>query len=84
MQMHYNESRGYPGAEVEEESPYSISVALWSVNSKILEATRSEYRAPGLILYSSFITFLHPAHVSIITLQRLGVLSSGVPLTTHV
>jgi len=28
MQMHYNESRVYPGAEVEEESTYSAPVAL--------------------------------------------------------
>jgi len=28
VQVHYNESRGYPGAEVEEESPCSAPVAL--------------------------------------------------------
>ena len=28
MQMHYNESRDYPGAEVEEESTYSTPVTL--------------------------------------------------------
>ena len=28
IQMHYNESRGYPGAEVEEESTCSAPVAL--------------------------------------------------------
>lgn len=40
MPMHYNEFMGYPGAEVEEEIPCSAPVALWSVNPKVLEATR--------------------------------------------
>ena len=28
MQMHYNESKGYPGAEIEQESAYSVALDL--------------------------------------------------------
>lgn len=58
MQMHYNESRCYPGAEVEEESTCSSPVALCSVRSKVLETTRSGCCASALILCNIFIIIL--------------------------
>lgn len=50
MQMHYNECKGYPAVDVEDESAYSVPVALWSVSPKVLEATGSGYWAPRLIM----------------------------------
>ena len=41
MQMHYNESRAYPGAAVEEKSGMLKTCDSWSVNPRVWEVTGS-------------------------------------------
>ena len=46
-QMHYNKSRGYPEAEVEEERACSAPVALNVSVPRSWKPTRSGYHVPG-------------------------------------
>lgn len=76
MQMNYNESRGYPGAEVEEESAYFACMPLGLLTPKVLEPTRSEGCATRLLwIYLSL--SLPPAHASVIPHWRIWDSASG-------
>lgn len=62
--MHYNESGGYPGAEVGEESGPSCIWSSWSISQGVLEATTSRCCAPFRLLMCNHLSpSLPPASV---------------------
>lgn len=74
MQMHYTESRGYPGMEAEEESTGSTPVALDLSYPRSWKTQGQDVVSLGFYCTAYLSPFLPPVPVSIIPLQ-------GVPFT---
>ena len=82
MQTQYDESRGYSGAEVEEERACSALVALDVSGPR---SWKPQVRMLCPLGFNVYILLSLPlAHVSIISLQGLGTLRVDVPSTAHI
>lgn len=84
MQMYYNDSRGHPGAEGEEESPCSVPMApelsgLSSWKPQGQDVVLLGLQCVGFLFVCLFLSVsLPPTHVSIIPFGGLGALPCGI------
>ena len=81
MQMHHNDSRHYPEAEVEQETTWSTPLAFDFSGPRCRRPQGQGVLLPGFQYVTYFSLSLPPAHVSTIPLQRLRTLPWGVPST---